>query len=237
MNKSSPYTYRLFKYRSIAADSRNYTCRIVADGQIYYAAPRQFNDPFDCLFSMNMDGAPLSPFGLSKCGEIKAFAENWFREEINKDTAILSLSKINDSILMWSHYADCHRGVCLELTITTSEKLHEVRYSKTRPQFYFADMRQQDRNEARFRNSIISTLTTKSTLWAYEKEWRCIDSGGPGERHLPHGMLTGIVFGWHTSDRDKQMIREWVASGGQQVTFYQAEQREGAFALDIKRIG
>jgi hypothetical protein len=236
MEDSPPHTYRLFKYRSIAEHSRKYTSHIVTDGRINYAAPTQFTDPFDCQFSINMDQTPLNAFGLSKRDEIKAFAAKWLWDETNKDVCVLSLSELNDNLLMWSHYSDSHTGICLELTFQTLEKLHEVRYSDVRPQFFFADVREQDRDDERYRNGIISTLTTKASHWAYEKECRGIDFGGPGEREMPDGMLSGIIFGCRTSDADKQTVRDWVASAGRNVTFSQAVQRDGAFAVDIERV-
>ena len=236
MDDSPTYTYRLFKYRSIAGQNRYYTERIIAHGRIYYAAPKQFNDPFDCLSCVNIDGAPLNASGLSKRDEIKAFSENRLWEETNKNFSVLSLSEVNDNILMWSHYSDGHAGICLDLTFEMSEKLHRVQYTDVRPEIYFTDVREQHRDHERFNKSVISTLTTKAPDWAYEKEWRCIDFGGCGERPMPHGMLTGIIFGYRTSETDKRMVHEWVESARQSVRFYQAIQRDGAFALDIKEI-
>ncbi len=39
------------------------------------------------------------------------------RRDLQKDVdgaGILSLSKVRDDILMWTHYADRHRGLCFE---------------------------------------------------------------------------------------------------------------------------
>ncbi len=236
MDRSPPHCYRLYKYRSIAECSRQYTSRIITEGCIYYAAPKQFNDPFDCRFCVNMADAPLNAFGQLKQDEIKTLAENWLWEDSNKDVSVLSLSEVNDDVLMWSHYSDSHAGVCLEFTFQTSEKLHQVQYRKVRPQFYFADCRKQERDVARFRQSVISSLTTKAEQWAYEKEWRCIDFGSAGERPMPDDALSGITFGCRTSETDEQMVREWVQSANRSVTFYQAVQRDGQFALDIREI-
>src|SRR6266481_4035144 len=154
----------------------------------------------------------------------------------NNVVSVLSLTELNDNLLMWSHYSDSHTGICLELKFQTSEELHSVRYSDVRPESFFADFREKDRDEGRFRNGIISTVTTKATNWAYEKEWRCIDFGCAGERPMPDGMLSGIIFGCRTSEEAKSMVRDWVQTGGQRVKFYQAVQRDGAFALDIQGI-
>ena len=145
------------------------------------------------------DDAPLKSIAKSNRDEIKLIAEKQFWEKVSNDWSVLSLSELNDNILMWSHYADSHMGICLELTFQPSEELHQVQYSDRRPRFYFTDVREQDRNPYRFGNSVLSTLKTKATQWAYEMEWRCVDFGGRGERPMPDGMLSGIIFGCRTS--------------------------------------
>jgi hypothetical protein len=108
--------YRLFKYRSLREPNRTYTSRIITEQCIYYAAPRQLNDPFDCDVCVRMDGAGLSAHGLpaSRAAEIKAYAEKWLRDVTNSTIAVLSLCRVNDDVQMWSHYADGHAGICLE---------------------------------------------------------------------------------------------------------------------------
>jgi hypothetical protein len=58
------------------------------------------------------------------------------QEELRKThaTGVLSLSARFDSPLMWSHYADQHRGVCVEYDVSelTSTDLHEVSYGTSR---------------------------------------------------------------------------------------------------------
>lgn len=236
MNDVAPYTYRLFKYRSIAEHSREYTSRIIADGLIYYAEPKQFNNPFDCEFCVSMDGAPLNADGQSKRDKIKAFAEMFLRDETNDNVAVLSLSKLNDNFLIWTHYSDSHAGICLELTFETSEELYKVKYTNARPQLFFADIFEQNRDHERYRKSIIDILTTKASRWAYEHELRCIDFEGAGERLMPPGTLSGIIFGCRTSAKDKEVVQKWVESTDQCVRFSKAVQQDGTFALDIEEI-
>jgi hypothetical protein len=227
------HLYNLFKYRSIAGKNRDHVRCIVEQRRIYYAAPKQFNDPFDCQFWVNMEGAPLSVHGLSRQEEIRSHASSFMWEETNKDIAVLSLTEVNDSLLMWSHYADSHAGICLEIALKTRDPLKQVEYSDVRPHFYFADVREKDRNHARYRKSILSTLGTKASHWSYEKEWRCIDFGGPGERPMSEAALVGIIFGCRTSEQDKAAVCSWVTSSGRPIQYSQAVQRPGEFALDI----
>lgn len=228
--------YRLFKYRSLAVPNRGHTSRIITERRIYYAAPRQLNDPFDCDVCVRIDGEALSAQRLpvSRAAEIRAYAEQWLRAVTNNTMAVLSLCRINDDVQMWSHYADGHAGICLEFTFEATEPPHEVRYTQQRPSLDFGDFDEGRRDHERFARSAIELLTTKAPAWSHEKELRCIDFDGPGERPMPSDMLTGVIFGCRIADGDKEMVRNWVRSSGQAVRFYQANQRDGSFALDIQ---
>ncbi|MCA9229105.1 MAG: DUF2971 domain-containing protein [Planctomycetales bacterium] len=43
----------------------------------------------------------------------------------NDQWGVLSLSAISSNIMMWSHYADSHKGVCIEYTDYTDEQLSQ----------------------------------------------------------------------------------------------------------------
>jgi hypothetical protein len=157
-------------------------------------------------------------------------------EETNANYGLFSLSEVSDHALMWSHYADSHKGICLQLMLHTAHPPYQVSYSNARPQFLYQDVKESTRDYERFARTVMSTLTTKAAYWAYEKEWRCIQTDGPGERPMYEMDLTGIIFGCRTSDQDMETVREWVESAGPPCRFYRAKQREGGFALDIVEI-
>ena len=61
--------------------------------------------------------------------------KDWIRAEkrnthdrLRENTWICSLSKIKDSLLMWSHYANNHKGVCVELNMAHVIKYLDGRY-------------------------------------------------------------------------------------------------------------
>ena len=92
-----------------------------------------------------------------------------------------------DSLLMWSHYADSHHGICIEFDISEKEEktFYKIRYSDNRPSYNLSDsikkMCQQLYVNGQFDQTdgfIIKLLSepyiTKSIDWAYEKEYRLI---------------------------------------------------------------
>lgn len=102
------------------------------------------------------------------------YAQKKIIDEVNQALGILCLSEKHDDLLMWAHYADCHRGFVLEFDSESpffnqrrSEKddlrhLKPVIYSELRPAINLSN------------TSVEELCLTKSTHWSYEKEWRII---------------------------------------------------------------
>ena len=98
---------------------------------------------------------------------------------------VLCMSANNSSILMWSHYADEHRGIVLELDpaiLLQSDKrvLHPVAYSETYPEVYEEqgpiEVGTYDREFVARSNRKAEEvlLFTKAAEWKYESEWRAV---------------------------------------------------------------
>ena len=94
-----------------------------------------------------------------------------------------------DNILMWAHYADGHRGFCLEFDTKdeTFSKAHPVVYSNLLPALNMADVF--IRNS---RNNLMAIYTTKAASWAYEKEWRLLIDKGDMAYKVSDNTLTGV---------------------------------------------
>ena len=89
-------------------------------------------------------------------------AEMW--EQMDRRYRMYCLSTRPDCPLMWGHYADHHRGVCLEFNVRTPDfcQAIQVDYSSEYPQFSLAD------------GTDISPFHSKSADWSYEQEYRLI---------------------------------------------------------------
>lgn len=103
-------------------------------------------------------------------------------------------SEVNDSILMWSYYANRHKGVCLEFDLSKLDikkrlnkeiirNLSRVHYSPIR-----ADVQYLLEN-----NSGLNFLTTKANVWEHELEWRLICE--TKEEFIPLDCISGIYLG------------------------------------------
>lgn len=114
-----------YKYRSLKDFER--FVDIIVKNRLYGALYKELNDPMEGKFSKK---------NLSKDDLEKIYGRL-------KNTRICSLltkqdqQDFPDDFLMWSHYADSHKGYCVELQVTGRNNsewdLLEVQYSETLP--------------------------------------------------------------------------------------------------------
>src|SRR6266566_4504306 len=131
-------------------------------------------------------------------------------DEASQYMGILCVSKPNDSIPMWSHYANHHRGVAFGLDLAHScftghaGEFDAVRYQRNR----CAVDALLPINSAEWYNQLKLVMFTKSTIWEYEREYRRIyrlrdllypPAGADGQRHyfldIDGGAIREIIFG------------------------------------------
>ena len=126
-------------------------------------------------------------------GKSKAKLEKEFNQMIKKKYAEIKKSVLAscfslsfDSILLWSHYADKHRGACIEFEIDDDKNFRKMTYCQKKPTFQlfkalaiilandFLDEKV-DYNDEEY-SFVLEPLFAKSLEWIYEKEVRCIYS-------------------------------------------------------------
>lgn len=93
---------------------------------------------------------------------------------LNQNVGVLCLSEVRDSILMWGHYTDDHRGFVVGFDST-----HPFFSSRRTDQDEFGFLCRVDYQRRR-PNVVLSDTSSrvwfqaKSEQWAYEKEWRIV---------------------------------------------------------------
>jgi len=248
----------LYKYRSV--DDR--TISIIVSAVAYFAHADQFNDPFDCRIRFNYDGSdddwrnflkrkfkdyyPKIPSNraeelIEERIQSGHSRDKKFLDQIDEDarrhladrTAILSLAADPTQILMWSHYADSHKGCCLQFS--TQHKLfkraRKVRYRSKYPNISFLEI--DDPNDNRKSARFVETLfCTKAKFWKYEQEWRVLGDE-PGLYQYEPSALTGIIFGYWMKPEHKDLIRRLVEKRNPSVQTYQAVPWKREFKMQI----
>ena len=136
----------------------------------------------------------------------QALQDHFEKEQASK-LGIVCFSKVKDDILMWSHYADGHRGVCFEFDST----------ALNRPNEQFIDVRYREHNERPSVKEYNSDggkdsffLQFKSSHWDYEEECRFFyypeTYGGDRLCRLPPESLTGIIIGCRMKAKEQNEI-------------------------------
>lgn len=151
---------------------------------------------------------------------------------ITEEVGVYCVSAKRDDILMWSHYADYHKGICLEFDGEANLMAHaqKVQYSQKR----IPIMAYYDDNET----SMTKALLTKSLQWAYEEEWRLINfTKGPGTIEFRPENLTGIVLGALASADTVAVVKQWAKARLYPLAIYQASLSNTDYSLDIKKSG
>ena len=246
----------LYKYRSLRKKKdREHTLRILTHNEIYFTKCKEFNDPFDCNLHISVDGdfntykaklRQLNP-GLSET-QIKIQTRKDLQPEnirklelkvnndihrINENVGIFSMSAKCDNLLMWSHYADYHRGICIEFK-TTGGKLFgcdilNIDYDDKYPKFNVYD----DMDLERVRKYIC----TKSLDWEYEEEWRIIYKRTGCQFFLSENEeLSGVILGARISRRNKELVLKCLSENNCKAKLYQARECKDKFGLDITPI-
>jgi len=130
----------------------------------------------------------------------KEDVSNW-----NKKIGLMSLSEIDDNILMWSHYGCNHQGFAIGLRIESLinsdhfDYLEPVSYSKEYP-----IIKGTEETTIKFYKRFFS----KSELWEYEKEWRLSKNHIENRKiKLPEDAISKIVLGCRISEKSRSEIR------------------------------
>lgn len=200
-------------YKYFRDDQRN--VEAVKSNKLWYSAPCKFNDVFDC--DILIDEKAILNSALKQFPDrrgVRPGSPVWkeVQKKIVKEiptlratldglktkTGIACLSESDDSILMWSHYANNHRGMCVEYDLL---KINEQLCFSPVPVVYGGERVhfgtiEPDKFEAESHRVLIESLTTKSQEWDYEREWRIIrDDGacGPKWDANKNGALLDMV--------------------------------------------
>lgn len=193
---------KLYKYRSLAGESFKYTQAIFARKQFYLAKANQFNDPFEGKFRLHADTSHDDLYGKLLKGAI-TMGVSWFMSGRVSDKARLCcFSEKRDDVLMWSHYAASHTGICIEFdTAVEDSPLSGCKKIKYSPTFNVIEGDLEDIFER--------ACLVKAEQWKYEEEWRLIRES-ESLVVFPEKCLTGVILGCRISDDDRQWVLDWL---------------------------
>ncbi len=147
------------------------------------------------------------------------------------DKGIYSLAERANCPLMWSHYADQHKGLCIGYSVPerARENLYKISYGGSRRILAstVAAMLHSDKDAQRQVDEAV--LSRKAIDWRYEKEWRLVGSRGLSDSPLE---LEEVVFGMRCSGAVKYAIARALSDRGHHsVKFYEIREDKDNFEL------
>lgn len=175
----------LFKYRNLK-DYRRFL-DIVVNRRLYASKYSDLNDPMEGAFCYSLD--------------VPRYYIDSLRDK-KQNTLICSLSKNCNNGLMWSFYADEHKGCCIEVEVT-STKWEKIVMDYNTNMFSL---------NTPTPNSIKDVLGRKSIQWEHEDEVRYIRTFELGQRVNPfvsvkiHRILLGMKVEKKEADFIKKLV-------------------------------
>ncbi len=208
----------LYKYVDVAG------LRRILDGSVRFTQPSAFNDPFELLPEIVLASTePERPINVAfdifaqrrspPVGEVDQIPQNYCSNDatsrdivrqLSELIGILSLSRTNQSLLMWSHYADQYTGAVIEFDGSHEflARQTDIEYRPIRPKRLLSDYLTGEPIP-------VSELCVKSDQAAHEQEVRVIRTLADCEktdqydrrgfqiyiRKIPAECIKGIIFG------------------------------------------
>lgn len=143
---------------------------------------------------------------------------------------IFSVAEDPECPLMWSHYGDQHRGICIGYSIenATSNIVRKVSYDDCRS-VTASDVKSMLRNEDGAQDKVDNAVIFKKAKpWEYEREWRML--GSRGENFSPLDVEE-IVFGMRCDFSVIYTVVKALEDRDQPVNFFEIREKHHSFSL------
>lgn len=155
------------------------------------------------------------------------------RKKFNNQFGILSLTPINDNILMWSHYANSHKGFCVGFD---SEKLFESVGGSLGDVTYFDEYPDISPLEVWYEQHYKQSRS-KAHFWNYEIEYRHIKQLDNGRIYtLIPETIKEVILGAAIIDTHKKKILEITRRQHPKAKVFQTFPKKRAFEMSTEQI-
>jgi len=240
--------YSFYKYSRI----NNHLLSSLKEGTIYFAPQKYLNDPFDCELDIrkainNAANALNDEEGKKLKGLLKRDGEiGRFQANVDKLGIFSSCGAIDEfQTLLWSHYADNHKGVCIlydmSMKFLSDEDnilgVKKVSYDQDPLTEWFKILA--PKLPVSHKYLIIEllkvVLTSKSPPWSYEGEVRIIRPIS-GSFEIDKSFVKQICFGLQSTDEEIQKVRAAIDNYETKIDLYRAIRGGNDFGIKYKEI-
>jgi Protein of unknown function (DUF2971). len=262
-----PEITSLYKFKSF--DEKGYY-KDILNNKLYFPSPKELNDPFDSKINIRYDlcseeelydiGLKTNPhlpikqrseWARTKAKEIKNQSteerdkqNKELSENRNSKAGVFSLTAENYcNLLMWSHYADSHKGFCLEFDVQSIREFiikyfieyyfplvfNIVKYSDEMPKII--------PGTDNYAKRMDDALFTKSKYWKHENEWRIIFWNiERREIEIPCEIIKSIYFGLSADETKIKKAIAILEESNPNIGLYKAKKRKNEFGLEFEKL-
>lgn len=248
----------LYKFQKL----NEQTLRNLKNDILYFSVPASFNDPFDCsalnLNAMFTDNTVIEIFRRylhdkniqadfqinsikdvpqKDVDQIYQASEKLFKErqdELLNKRGCTCFSANNTNILLWSHYADGHRGICLKFDTSFEPftKVKKVDYRLDFPSVNLVKMMFGNSDEVIEEAS--KPILSKYKCWDYEEEWRIFHLEPNKEYVYPVEALNSVYFGLNVNPADLEIVCLVLQGQSKNIKFYRALKDKSKYSLSFE---
>lgn len=154
-------------------------------------------------------------------------------EEVKKRFGVFSLTTEKNNFLMWSHYANSHKGICIGFNTdilfdTVDGGLCSIIYSNDFPikDLYIEDIYTEHSR----------IIGTKGEFWEYENEYRLTKIDGKKVYKMPLSGIEEIILGVWISQEDKADILNIIDTNIPHCKVYETQLSKTKFELELIQI-
>jgi len=240
----------LFKYTSL-----DYGLESIRNNTIYCPTYEKLNDPFDSkilfntkprkkvidYYKENKDAfvaetqtiiitLPQKEKGINEIIELRPIEKDYL---IYSEYGLYSMTTDKYNLLMWSHYADKHKAICIEWErkesniFSNNMTCFPINYSSYFPEYDIDKQNEIEIAKAKFGN--------KYDAWSYEKEWRFITKNSNVNIKIDSKIL-GVYFGCKCtfkSEKIKEIIEICKKMG---IKMFKAKMIENEYRIEYDEI-
>jgi DUF2971 family protein len=185
---------RLYRYRSAAKLDRELAA--IRDRYLYCSAFEDLNDPMEGLFASSQRVRQSANYRDVRAAIVDNKAK----------LGICSFSEAHDHELMWAHYADQFKGICIAYSfLRLLESLADnVQFARV-----YYDERVPTVHHTTAEPMLLAKriLSCKNYRWLYEREWRMFADRGKIIYADPT-CVTHVYLGSRMKDKEKLHIRQ-----------------------------
>lgn len=221
----------------------------------YLPSPIDFNDPFDCLppIEVKVNARVLKRAAAQWSSHLKqrlgtgayvvptrnivkaaidglCFDYNEFIRDVKSAAKVLCFTEVRNNLLMWSHYAAGHTGICLRMRISDTGPLamvQNVQYSNVLPHLNPRKHTEKD--------ILFAATLSKSKQWIYEKEWRLVlPNHRDTELPFPASDLVAVIIGCRMGSTAKRELFSILAERKTPITLFESRMDRYRYGITIE---